>query len=330
LDLAKVAAKSSYSIKVSQFDEHGWVLDDPKWIKLFRRVMSDCASLSSLVQGRIFRGIITGLNEAFEIDDKEKSTILSKSPKAVPLIHRFFGGQDIRRYVTRDQRQHLIAIPSGWTRASMKSKSIQEDAAWRWLSEEYRAVAEHLAPFKRAALERQDKGEFWWELRSCDYYSVLNGSKIIYPDIAKGPRFVLDTEGNYIRNTAYCLDTTNKCLLGVLNSRMFWFLLGRISIPFGTRDGEFRYRLFTQYMERIPLPPCFKSSSERSGARAKILDCVEKILEVQARVTKVKTDHERTVIERQIEATDREIDRLVYELYGLSEEEIRLVEGATA
>jgi hypothetical protein len=41
------------------------------------------------------------------------------------------------------------------------------------------------------------------------------------------------------------------------------------------------------------------------------------------------TDHERTVIERQIEATDREIDRLVYELYGLSEEEIALVEGAT-
>ena len=43
----------------------------------------------------------------------------------------------------------------------------------------------------------------------------------------------------------------------------------------------------------------------------------------------VNADHERTVIERQIEATDREIDRLVYELYGLSEEEIRLVEGAT-
>jgi len=51
------------------------------------------------------------------------------------------------------------------------------------------------------------------------------------------------------------------------------------------------------------------------------------MLDLHARVAKIKTDHERTVIERQIETTDREIDRLVYELYGLSEEEIRLVEA---
>jgi hypothetical protein len=54
------------------------------------------------------------------------------------------------------------------------------------------------------------------------------------------------------------------------------------------------------------------------------------MLNLHARVRKVKTDHERTVIERQIEATDREIDRLVYELYGLSDEEIAIVEAATA
>jgi hypothetical protein len=52
------------------------------------------------------------------------------------------------------------------------------------------------------------------------------------------------------------------------------------------------------------------------------------MLDLHARVGKVKTNHERTVIERQIEATDGEIDRLVYELYGLTEAEIRLVEGA--
>jgi hypothetical protein len=71
------------------------------------------------------------------------------------------------------------------------------------------------------------------------------------------------------------------------------------------------------------------------------------MLDLRARLRKTKTDHARTVIERQTEATDREastpstgsgpelvegsraIDRLVYELYGLSEEEIRLVEEAT-
>ena len=52
------------------------------------------------------------------------------------------------------------------------------------------------------------------------------------------------------------------------------------------------------------------------------------MLDLHSRLAKAKTDHERTVIERQIEATDGEIDRLVYELYGLTEEEIALVEGA--
>jgi hypothetical protein len=54
------------------------------------------------------------------------------------------------------------------------------------------------------------------------------------------------------------------------------------------------------------------------------------MLDLHARLPKAKTAHERTVIERQIEATDREIDRLVYELYGLSDEEIAIVEGAAS
>lgn len=65
------------------------------------------------------------------------------------------------------------------------------------------------------------------------------------------------------------------------------------------------------------------------GIRVQIVDFVQQMLDLHARVGKVKTDHERTVIERQFEAMNREIDRLVYELYGLSEEEIAIVEGAT-
>jgi hypothetical protein len=53
---------------------------------------------------------------------------------------------------------------------------------------------------------------------------------------------------------------------------------------------------------------------------------VTSMLDLNKQLPKTKTDHEKTLIQRQIEATDRQIDKLVYELYGLTEEEIKIVE----
>ena len=168
-----------------------------------------------------------------------------------------------------------------------------------------------------------------WELRPCDYYDVLDGPKIVYPDIAKHARFYLDTEGIYIRNTAYCLGSDDKYLLGVLNSRLAWFAIARISIPFGERAGEYRYRLFTQYVEQLPI--CVVDGSDRGDLtrRDRVEQRVDQMLAFQRELAAVKTSHERTALERQISAVDHEIDRLVYELYRLTDEEIRIVEEAT-
>ncbi|MCK4394035.1 hypothetical protein KAX17_14125 [Candidatus Bipolaricaulota bacterium] len=83
----------------------------------------------------------------------------------------------------------------------------------------------------------------------CDYYEYLEAPKIIFPDICKGPRFCVDFTGICIANTAYCLGTDDLYLLGVLDSRLFWFAIGNISIPFGVRAGKYRYQLIYQYME---------------------------------------------------------------------------------
>lgn len=105
-------------------------------------------------------------------------------------------------------------------------------------------MAKRLEPFSEAARKRQDKGDFWWELRTCSYYDYFERPKIIFPDITKEPRFVLDPNGHYLTNTAYCLGTDDHYLLGILNSRLFWFAISHISIPFGVRAGQYR-SLFT-------------------------------------------------------------------------------------
>jgi hypothetical protein len=76
-------------------------------------------------------------------------------------------------------------------------------------------LAEHLRQFESSCRMRDDQGEFWWELRPCDYYGYFELPKIIFPDIAKGPRFYLDLDGFYLANTAYCLGVADKYLLGV-------------------------------------------------------------------------------------------------------------------
>lgn len=190
-------------------------------------------------------------------------------------------------------------------------------------------ISPNISQFTEGLRKRQDQGDYWWELRPCDYYEYLESPKIVFPDICKGPRFHLDTEGRYLANTAYCLGTDDLYLLGVLNSRLFWFAISNISIPFGTRAGKFRYRLIYQYMEKVPIRVIDHSDRADKSRHARMLKLVETIVALHEKVSKARTADDRTLIRRQIDATDRQIDRLVYELYGLTEGEIAVVEAAT-
>ena len=282
--------------------------------------------LREVVNDRIFLGIKTGLNEAFELTDAQRATVVATDPGAAALIRPFLGGQDIRRYFAEALERFLIAIPFGFTRSRMGSDgNVDEKRAWRWFLSAFPGVAAHIAPFAEAAKRRTDQGEFWWELRPCDYYGVLDGSKIIYPDITKGPRFHLDEGNAWIRNTAYCLDSHDPYLLGLLNSRLLWFCVARVSIPFGTRAGEYRYRLFTQHVSDLPIvakPPVAK--------KRKMIELAEEMRSLRRRQGGVENPHQLDRLRREIDATDRRIDQLVYQLYDLTDEEIRIVEAATA
>ena len=175
--------------------------------------------------------------------------------------------------------------------------------------------------------KRQDQGDYWWELRPCDYYQHLDAPKIVFPDICKGPRFVVDRTGIYLSNTAYCLGSDDLYLLGFLNSRLFWFAISNISIPFGVRAGEFRYRLIYQYMEQVPIRVVDFANQADKARHDQMVSLVEQMLALHQSLAAAQTPAEKTSLERQIAATDQQIDRLVYDLYGLTKAEINLVEA---
>jgi hypothetical protein len=332
LKLDEFVAANYFMIPHERLAADAWALKSDAEAAVFAKVMKSGTPLGDYVRREVFYGLKTGFNEAFEVSAEQRAVLTKSSPAIEALIKPFLGGKDIRRYRVEDHGRFLIVIPCGWTRDQMaKTRNypvdISERTAWNWFSTTFPELAVHLMPFADALKKRQDQGDYWWELRPCDYYQHLDTPKIVFPDICKGPRFCVDRSGVYLANTAYCLGTNDLYLLGFLNSRLFWFAIGNISIPFGIRAGEYRYRLIYQYMEKVPVRVINISDKADKAAHDRIVTLVERMLELHRQLAAARTPQERTALERQITATDAEIDRLVYDLYGLTEDEIRIVEG---
>ncbi len=111
-------------------------------------------------------------------------------------------------------------------------------------------------------------------------------------------------------------------ILGVLNSRLISYLYIN-QVTQATKDD------FPQVTIKDVLALPFPSLTEDESNHDKMGSLVEQMLSLNKQLTNAKTDHEKTALQRQIDATDKQIDRLVYELYGLTEEEIKIVEGAS-
>jgi adenine-specific DNA-methyltransferase len=331
-NLAPYVAEQSFVIPSERFSTAAWSLKSDGETAVFEKIAKAGKPLGEYVERKMFYGLKTGLNDAFVITAEHRQEIIKKTPASASLIKQFLGGEDIRRYYIEDDGKLMIVIPCGWTRteiAKIRKGSVSEKQAWEWLNQNHPEIGEHLERFEGALRKRQDQGDYFWELRPCDYYSNLEAPKIIFPDICKAPRFYVDREGIYLVNTAYCLGSDSLYLLGLLNSRLFWFAISNISIPFGVRAGEYRYRLIYQYMERVPIRVIEAKNSADKGAHDKMVSLVEQMLAAAPQLASAHSDKDKNFYENKCAALDRQIDALVYELYGLTEDEIKIVENAT-
>jgi hypothetical protein len=333
-NLSEYVVANHFTIAHERLSPEAWSLKSDEEAAIFAKIMKAGKPLGDYVEHKMFSGIKTGLNEAFEISERQRASLIKTSPASKALIKPFLGGQNIRRYLIIDEGRYLIVIPSGWTKQQMAkaqqgSAEFSEKEAWNWFSRQHSSIAEHLKAFTEPLRKRQDQGDYWWELRPCDYYQYLDAPKIIFPDICKEPRFFLDRSGIYLANTAYCLGNDDLYLLGVLNSRLFWFSISNISIPFGIRAGQYRYRLIYQYMEKVPIRVINLSDAGDKALRDKMVAMLDRILDLHKQFSLAKNPNDKTQLQHEIEATDRQIDQLVYDLYGLTEEEIKMVEEAT-
>jgi hypothetical protein len=320
-NLTPYVAEQSFTIPPERLSTAAWALKSDAETVVFEKIMRAGTPLGEFVQRKFFRGVTTGFNEAFIIDNATKKRLISKDKKSGELIKPLLGGEDVRRYVFEPKNQWLI-----FPRRGVRIK-------------DYPAILEHLSQWKKDLMPKKtgnDKsgrkpGRYeWYEIQDdVAYYEIFEAPKIVYPDIAKGPRFCLDTGNRYLTNTAYCLGSDNLYLLGLLNSRLFWFAISNISIPFGVRAGEYRYRLIYQYMEQAPIHPVDLKHTGDKARHDKIVSLVEQMQAATKQLALAQSDKDKDFYENKCASLDRQIDALVYELYGLTGNEIKIVESST-
>lgn len=223
--------------------------------------------LEEVLGSSIYSGIKTNLNDAFLLSDSTKNALVSKDPASEDLIKPFVRGEGLRPWY-HSERVWLLLLPLGWTREAF-GEGLEEQTAWGCLKSRYPAVAEHLAPFAQAGRRRTDKGEYWWELRSCNYYSAFEQPRIHSTKVSYFPTFSFSEEIKYALNTSYVLpiaDTeVGNYLLGILNSRVCEFYCRKVFAPkangyFEIQPGE---------LARFPIP---EASDEEKAAVAEIAE----------------------------------------------------------
>jgi len=249
----------------------GWQLTGDAPRILLAKLITTGKPLGEVVEGHLYRGVLTGLNEAFIIDQTTRDHLAKDDPACATLIKPVLRGEDLRPWYQENEGRWLICIPNGWTMDTFPDLEPVETQAWEKFTALHPGLAAYLKPFADAARRRLDKGQFWWELRPCNYYDAFERPKIFYPDIARFPRFSWDEDGQFVNNKGYILSPPHESLLGILQSRVCWFCITRLSAPLGERVGLMIYQHFTQYMTHLPIPSLTDTQRDHIGTLAQQL-----------------------------------------------------------
>lgn len=315
--LQEYVNQNAYDVLREALDDGGWSLSRQETQQLFLKI-SDCGvPLAQYVNKKIYRGILTGLNEAFVIDKETKDRLIEEHPSSAKVIKPFLAGRNIKRYAEPVVERYVILIPCGWTYDNM---GISGDP-WRFVQQTYPAIANHLESYREKAEKRWDKGDYWWELRPCAYYDEFGKPKIIVPTIVKAASYFLDRDGFYSNDKTTIIVSDDMYLYGLLNSKVLDFVMHQISAT--RRGGYFEYK--PMYLAQLPIRAIDFDNPDDVEMHDDMVKLVDEMLDMHRQLAGLSLV-KRGVIEALIERTDREIDALVYRLYGLTEDEVAVVE----
>ena len=242
----------------------------------------------------IYRGITTGLNEAFIIDNRTKEALVNADPKSAEILKPVVRGRDIRRYRAQWASLWLIDTHNGHG----DTPAINID--------DFPAVKAHLDGYYPRLAKRYDKGTTPYNLRNCAYHADFAGEKLFWMDLTDTGRFAYEDGERFCLNTVFMM--TGQALkyhCAVLNSKLVTWFMSHTALNSGM--GVTRWIGHT--VEQIPV---LDATDEQ---RDLLVRQVNQVLEQKAADPATDT-----------KSHEDEINRLVYTMYGLTDDEIAAVD----
>ncbi len=298
-----------------KLSNNGWTLGDDKVLSLKEKIEKVGKPLKEW-DVKIYRGVLTGYNDAFIIDTETRNRILAnckdeeERKRTEEIIKPVLRGRDIERY-----RYKWAGL---WIICTFPSKKID--------IEQYPALKEYLASFGERLLQdgkpghRKKTPHKWYETQdNIAYYPEFEKEKIVWQHVSGRYEFAYVPAGIYLNNALFMITGKPyvlKYMLGILNSKFADHLL--LLFTNLTSLGRYAYGAKDK-IEQLPLPPITKETQPLAD---QIVQRVDQILSL-TQSPDFETSREK---QEKVKELEREIDQLVYKLYGLTEEEIRVVE----
>lgn len=259
----------------------------------------------------IYRGILTGYNEAFIITTEKRNEILAnckdeaEKERTAKLIRKMLRGRDIKRYSYEWAGLWVINTHNGY-----KNQNGEKVEAIN--IKHYPSLKKHFDEFYPQLEKRADKGLTPYNLRNCAYIEEFEKEKIVYPCImAKEPCFSYETSFAFAMAPANIITSNSdilKYILAFLNSDFIYLMLRKFYMGGGI-EGELK----TNNLEKLPIP---KINSKNQKLADELINLVDEILKAKEQDKNANTQE-----------LENKINSLVYKLYNLTEEEIKIIEN---
>jgi len=300
-DFVSVYQKNAFSLDQTELKPDGWRLESSKVLRLLDKLRNAGTPLGEYVNGRFYRGILTGFNEAFVVDRETRDRLIAEHPSSAEVLKPFLRGRDVKRWSVDFAEQYLIKIESSENKEHPWSGKSEKEAE-NIFAKTYPAIHHRFNQYREQLIKRCDQGKYFWELRSCQYWDEFEKHKILYQEIATYQAFAWDKHHFYSNNKTFLIPSASKYIVALLNSKVVWFFLSYITSKL---QGD-AYAMQTTYVSQIPIPKLSEADKQA------IEELVEKCLAAKG----VGVDR-----------WEAEIDDRVAHLYGLTADDMKIIKG---
>lgn len=342
--LSQALAESNFDFNSIELARGGqrWTIAVGAGGNLLTRLQSELPLLNSIAP-HCFQGLKTSADKLYMVTRQSKKGNICRVTNGLneiieieqAILRPVVKGEHVKRYVTDRSAQLYIVYPytvdSNGHAKLIASDALQNDYPLTWA----------YFKSKKQILGDRDRGTWssrpdWYAYARGQNIATFIGRKLLLPYMTTRLRADLDedndlffvniTTGGYGLRFENAKDHDLKYILGLLNSKLLDNFIRQMTNAF--RGGYFAVN--KQAIERLPFRPINFNDAQDKARHDKIVSLVDQMLSINKQLPATKTDHEKTAIQRQINAVDQQLDQAVYALYGLTEEEVKLVEGAAA